>query len=208
MPRLAGVPALFLAASLSACCCGVTTPDDPAAGTVRFDASGDVTGGFGARGAYPGPAEAGTRSWSFAADYASVFQSPVPLYGLSASAHTGGSRSNVFSLSLEDPRAGQTYTCDAPAVASGACAFLGALGLGNDWSTNADPPLEREYEVVSGSVTVREVGTRLRGTFTLQVEEVDSGAGASLTGGTFDVPILPVDDVLAARTPVLAPRWR
>lgn len=199
MPLRRAALLLALAATLAGCD-DATGPSTPS-GTVRFTLSGDRAGTFAAAGGYPGPDRAATRSWSFAADYRTVFGTPEPLWAISASQHRGGAVSDVFSLSLEGVAAGATYACDAATVASGGCAFLGGFGVGNDRSRDDDPPLEAEYAVVSGSVTVAETGARLRGTFRLTLREERTGAALEIADGTFDVPVLPLETVLADRAP-------
>lgn len=67
-------------------------------------------------------------------------------------------------------------------------AYGGFLLLGYDPN---DETVEASYEVITGPVTFTSVtNAQLAGTFTLSLEEDETGAELDITGGTFDVPLV------------------
>lgn len=192
--------AAVLAASLLACADG----GDPTAatfqapdGTIRFTLAGAETGVFAAEGAFRGLETAGTRSWAFGADFAADFDRARPFVGLIGRHHGGGEVGDEFTMAMDDPAVG-TVTCDAAAVIAETCPFSVFLALGQSWSLSAPP--RAEYEMVSGTLTVTRLGSRLSGTFALTLADVLSGARAEVTGATFDVPMVP-SSAIGARLP-------
>lgn len=202
MTPIPRIPALALAACLvavAACDDGTTGPVDAPSGSLSFSYSGAQSGSFSATGQY-GEDRTGSFEWRpFAVGLRyfdnSVNAQTIDIFGVAPRSGTRGDAVDLFIDDLTQPRA---LSLDLEAcllnratldVRDGCAVGLFAFdaspqtGAGEIWLTR------------TGTLTVEAVSAgRIRGSFSGTLVNEDDDV-ITVSGGTFDVPVVNRDDV-------------
>ena len=176
--KLFGSAAIILA--LGACGDGGTESENSNRGNLQFNYSGAETGSFEADGEFR--RSAGT-DVTFSA--AIIDGDSISLIGNEA--RTNG-RSDLFAVVIPDRRG--TSTCDVDDFDCELFSFF-AINVTEDFE-DADT----FFFGFSGTVNVTaRTDNRLRGTFSLEMEDFEGVGSLRVRNGTFDVPILTDSDL-------------
>lgn len=141
---------------------------------MGFSFSGDRTGSFSVQETFPGNAIDWGGNWAF-----TVHNTEYGDQDVMAQRRRGDGLVDFIWFWIE----GQVTSTGTRQP------YGGFMLFGYDSATET---WENEYGVTSGSVTFNSVtSTQLAGTFTLNLEEEDTNAPLSVTGGTFDLALVP-----------------
>jgi hypothetical protein len=168
-------------------------PDPPVDTSIAFSYSGERAGSFRVEGGTPTATNGDLRLGTWASG---LRASGFPLNVMAVRVGTAP-MTDVFVLVLQNITAPGTYTLSptCSSTTQNPCT-MALLAFGYDWNAvNASP--EREYRLAGGSVTVTSMdANRIRGTFSSNAFRFPEGNQAlTVTGGTFDVPIVNVTSV-------------
>lgn len=196
MTRSSRLAAAVLAAALLAGCGdtgagrakGVAAAP-PGRGSVSFSYGGDRSGSYTASGALPLDEARRPQHGTWAA----ALPQDARNLGITVSRAATEPLADIFLIGLHDVTSPGTYPLDdgCSLDTRSSCA-QGLFAFGFDFADASQQP-SPSYRLVSGSVTVtRFDARRVQGTFTVSGVRTDVSAGdsISLTGGSFDVPVV------------------
>lgn len=190
LKRLLGTAALALA--LAACKNESIGSDENERGDLSFTYTGAVSGQFTASGEFD---RNNTSQTEFGA--AVVEEGEVILLGAD---QVQANRTDVFIMSA--PAREGTTTCTATTPFEN-CTILGFFAVG--FTGPSDPEPDAQYIGYEGSIQVTELtDDRVRGTFSLSLEDENGENPVEARSGSFDVPIIPESQLSANRSPLTA----
>jgi len=190
LKRLLGTAALALA--LAACKNDSTGSDDDETGDLSFTYSGAISGQFNASGEFD-------RNNTSQAEFgvAVVEEGEVVLL---AADQVQANRADVFIMSV--PASERTTTC-APNSPVANCTIFGFFAVG--FTGPNDPEPDAQYGGYEGTVQITELTKdRVRGTFSLRLEDDTGRSAVEARSGSFDLPIVPASQISASRSPLTA----
>ena len=189
LKRLFGTAAIVLA--LGACKNESLGSDDNGSGDLSFTYTGAATGQFNASGEFNRKRTNPEFSAAVVEDGEIVFL---------AADKVQSNRTDVFLMSA--PASVGTTTCTS-ATQFADCKILGFFAVG--FTSPNDPEPDAQYVGFVGSIQVAELtDDRVRGTFSLLMEDENATTTLEARSGTFDLPIIPSSELAGNRSPLPA----
>lgn len=190
LKRLLGTAALALA--LAACKNDSTGSDENQSGDLSFTYTGAVSGQFNASGEFD-------RNNTSQTEFGAAVVEDGEIVFLAAD-EVQANRTDVFILSA--PASEGTTSC-TPTTPFESCMLLGFFAVG--FTGPGDPEPDASYIGYEGSVQVTELtDDRVRGTFSLLLEDENGQNPVQARSGSFDLPIIPASAISSNRSPLTA----